>query len=675
MNSMYNVDYTRLLWILVMCLPVISAQLAGTFATCKEEGSPVEVPLITDNPCFSCVCKNGRVECMQKKCPSVEGCYVILFDSFGESKKCCDVCKGCTFRGITYESNTTWTDENNPCVTYTCLASAVTVSKIKCYTPCTNPVAVIGKCCPSCDAGCFFDGKQRIDGETFKLSSDPCVECTCRGGNISCEKHACPALICRESKIHTPEGSCCPVCQGKRMIFNLPRGLCYFQTKIYRSGAVFRHDQCTLCKCDNGTSVCERENCAHLDCPEDQQFQVVNSCCKACPKKCDYNGFYYQHGQTWKPDICTTCDCNDGTTHCQVQQCNNMLWCHNGYVLKFIDGECCPRCVEARAVCTVFGDPHYRSYDGRIFNFQGTCKYLLTGDCKEKTFTIKVRNDARTSSKFTWTRMLVIYLHKVRISFLQRLRVKVKRKIVKLPYHSEGKPAFSVIKDGYSVVLKVDNGLQVTWDGDSFVEVSVPTNYRHKLCGLCGNFNGLGTDDLRGKDGKLYYNGEEFGDTWRLGGRGSCSIRPELHNTLSPCQTKPEALIKAKKECSLLISSVFYKCRTVVDVRPYYSSCVTDMCDCPDNKVCECESFKAYSNACSREGIFIRWEQHSECIDPNLCPVGAVYDRCGSACPKTCENYNSVERCHKLCVPGCQCPSGLVLHKHKCISPADCPIT
>ena len=37
--------------------------------------------------------------------------------------------------------------------------------------------------------------------------------------------------------------------------------------------------------------------------------------------------YEFQDGQQWKPDTCTTCDCENGITHCQVQQCNNALWC------------------------------------------------------------------------------------------------------------------------------------------------------------------------------------------------------------------------------------------------------------------------------------------------------------------------------------------------------------
>lgn len=37
------------------------------------------------------------------------------------------------------------------------------------------------------------------------------------------------------------------------------------------------------------------------------------------------------------------------------------------------------------------------------------------------------------------------------------------------------------------------------------------------------------------------------------------------------------------------------------------------MCDCPKNKMCACESFKAYAQACSRENVSIRWEKHILC--------------------------------------------------------------
>lgn len=41
------------------------------------------------------------------------------------------------------------------------------------------------------------------------------------------------------------------------------------------------------------------------------------------------------------------------------------------------------------------------------------------------------------------------------------------------------------------------NGIMVLWDGIDVVYVYVLVNYKNKICGLCGNYNGLLDDDIR----------------------------------------------------------------------------------------------------------------------------------------------------------------------------------
>lgn len=62
------------------------------------------------------------------------------------------------------------------------------------------------------------------------------------------------------------------------------------------------------------------------------------------------------------------------------------------------------------------------------------------------------------------------------------------------------------------------------------------------------------------------------------------------------------------------------------------------------------------------------------------CPQdrGYVFDECGPPCPKTCFNQAVPlgvleSHCFKPCVPGCQCPAGLVEHEAHCILPEACP--
>lgn len=61
------------------------------------------------------------------------------------------------------------------------------------------------------------------------------------------------------------------------------------------------------------------------------------------------------------------------------------------------------------------------------------------------------------------------------------------------------------------------------WDGESFLEVTVPPAFKRRLCGLCGNFNGRRRDDLRMRSGQLAQTVEQFGASWKVGGPKSCS--------------------------------------------------------------------------------------------------------------------------------------------------------
>ena len=288
------------------------------------------------------------------------------------------------------------------------------------------------------------------DGETRSDPESPCRECTCRGGFLSCFKKTCPILSCPEYLQKTAPGECCPVCVRPTQIRPDSRR-CLWRNKFYDVGSVLKSDTCSRCTCSNTlTPVC------HITCQAGER------------QSCNVDKVNYNHGDSWNKDTCTRCTCKLGHVECSATTCPS---CPPGTTPVTQPGECCPACSrminppqalyappQSEGVCTVFGDPHYKTFDGRIFNFQGSCKYLLTRDCSSSnsTFSIRITNDARDTMAFSWLRTVTVRLGKTKVSLLQRMRVKVDGKKVTLPFIKLG--VLSVMKDGYRVILRTNEG-------------------------------------------------------------------------------------------------------------------------------------------------------------------------------------------------------------------------
>lgn len=58
------------------------------------------------------------------------------------------------------------------------------------------------------------------------------------------------------------------------------------------------------------------------------------------------------------------------------------------------------------------------------------------------------------------------------------------------------------------------------------------------------------------------------------------------------------------------------------------------------------------------------------------CGGRKIFKECNTKCRKTCENVHQKSNCvQTICMSGCFCPEGTVLHEEKCIPVGDCPCT
>ncbi|KAL1423978.1 hypothetical protein MTO96_020577 [Rhipicephalus appendiculatus] len=491
--------------------------------------------------------------------PLPRGCY-FLQESKGN--KCCDVCKGCVYKGRLYASSEEWTDPQDPCRRFFCQSGVITESRIYCHVNCKNPRnPPEGQCCPYCE-GCMVDGRQYAEGDVVPSDErDPCVVCLCKGGRVTCTKKSCPVLPCPPSRIAQTPGTCCPECRsGMRLADS--HGQCRMRDDMYDNEATWPYDQCTNCQCQNGTIICQRTVCPPLQCPPEHQEASPDSCCSQCRRPqekkamCMYNGQTRFNGETWKLKKCTTCSCHHGLVRCGVEEC--------------ISAPVCPPEEEARhASRQMLSHVRRRTFDGRMFNYQGPCRYVLASDCVGGTFSIEVWNDVRYSKSFSWTKSVVIKIKDVRVKLGQFMRVRIQKKRVKLPYVML--QVLNINQEDHNIVVRINKGVKVVWDGDNYVEVSVSPTYKNKLCGLCGNYNDKQEDDFMSRNGTRLSDPNAFGNSWLVGRRKKCFRPAKRASHPLDCRLKDWNLRQQNlKLCNHIKQEPFKACHKVVEATPYF---------------------------------------------------------------------------------------------------------
>uniref|UniRef100_A0A8C0G1Z4 Kielin cysteine rich BMP regulator n=1 Tax=Chelonoidis abingdonii TaxID=106734 RepID=A0A8C0G1Z4_CHEAB len=521
---------------------------------------------------------------------------------------------------------------------------------------------------------CMFEGRPHTPGESFQPSLDPCEICTCEllaaaGPHLRCYRRQCPSLVgCPRSQIQPPgPHHCCPTCA--QALSNCTAELAGNELQV-------ADDPCYTCQCKDLTWVCVRQGCPQLSCPLTEQFTPQGACCPVCDDpdgSCSYQGQRYQASEHWQVDTCTTCTCVSGEVHCRSQRCPPTT-CAADETPALTPGMCCPHCLPRPATCLAFGDPHYRTFDGRLLHFQGTCTYVLAQDCQGRDFSIHVTNDNRGRPGVAWTKEVTVQVGDAVVQLLQDWLVRVDGQVVTLPFLKE--PHLYVEHQTNTVLLNTNIGVKVLWSGRSQLEVSVPGTYKGHTCGLCGDFNGHPQDDARLRSGQLARAEATFGNSWRVSGGGPCADGRDV----DPCK---EAGYRARKEanarCKVLKSGAFEPCHPLVPPEPFFAACVYDLCACGAGAdQCLCDVLEAYATLCRRAGLALRWRS------PTLCAVGCpqdrgyVFDECGPPCPKTCYNKDAPlgaieSHCFTPCMPGCQCPAGRVEHEAHCILPEACP--
>ncbi|XP_063015609.1 mucin-5AC-like [Melospiza melodia melodia] len=458
-----------------------------------------------------------------------------------------------------------------------------------------------GKCVPASSCPCYYKGTPLSSGEVVH---DNDLVCTCAYGKLSCigekpEPVCVPPMVyvdCGNVTANVVGAGCQKSCQTLDME-------CYKTHCV--SGCVCPHDQVL-----DGKGGCIA--------PED------------CP--CIHNGNSYSAGESIRVG-CNNCTCRNRKWQCSEEPCLE--------------------------TCSVYGDGHYTTFDGKRFDFEGDCEYVLVQNyCGQQamnqgTFRVITENIPCGTTGTTCSKSIKVFLGNYELVLSDGHSDVIQRT-------PGGKMPFQIRSMGIYLVVDTTVGLILMWDKKTSIFIKLSPSFQDQVCGLCGNYDGNGNNDFTTRSQSVVGNVLEFANSWKVS--SSC---PNANRTQDPCTANPYRKAWAQKQCSIITSEVFAKCHSQVEPNEYYQACVDDACACDTGGDCECfcTAVAAYAQACNELDICISWRTPSIC--PLFCdyynPQGECewhYKPCGAPCMKTCNNPSGKCLHEMRGLEGCypQCP-------------------
>ncbi|KAJ3596017.1 hypothetical protein NHX12_002426 [Muraenolepis orangiensis] len=315
-------------------------------------------------------------------------------------------------------------------------------------------------------------------------------------------------------------------------------------------------------------------------------------------------------------------------------------------------------------VCEGWGDPHYITFDGTFYSYQGNCTYVLMEEIRPK-HNLKVHVDnvfCDPTEDVSCPRSIivsygsqVITLKNHNLMGAAQLEALSNGVTLSLPYYQQG---MKVLTTGISLILEIPRRQVVITFGITGFSISLPPReFVNNTQGHCGTCNNNQADDCMLPSGQLVNSCAVMADYWPVKDiyKPDCQI-PSVQPTNNPATAPP--LTSCNSICELLMGSVFEACHAIVSPDKFLQGCIFDSCRVA-NPVLLCTSLQVYAAACAQAGVCLYWRNHTT-LCPSNCPEDKVYRPCGLAEQPSCEDKPG-EDLIDYTTEGCFCPDGMKL--------------
>uniref|UniRef100_A0A803Y1H6 Otogelin like n=1 Tax=Meleagris gallopavo TaxID=9103 RepID=A0A803Y1H6_MELGA len=406
---------------------------------------------------------------------------------------------------------------------------------------------------------------------------------------------------------------------------------------------------------------------------------VHRDCISCCPPTCTFekdclgsnlyclDGCYCPDGLIMENGTCisvSNCPCIYHGTAFPVgtkieQECSNCV-CTGG-IWNCTDHDC-------PAECSVTGNSHFTTFDGRHFTFLGICQYILVKGTGKNKFTITLQK-APCGHNFD---------HACIESITLVLEDDVSKQVTLTRYGqvqtgpNQGFNVNGAIEiqniSSLFVQLKTTFGLKILFakDGER-IYVQVDINWKTRTLGLCGTYNGNLRDDFLSPAGMIEGTPQLHANAWKVS--SACSV-PINVPVVDPCNVNQQNIGYAS-HCDIINEEVFAPCHAYISPGLYYQLCRFDACKCGSS--CMCNSLAHYAYVCGKHGISVDFRSHiSYCAV--MCHNGMLYHQCSSFCKHSCASLSMANICGDDCAEGCNCPDGKYFEEsvNFCVSISAC---
>ncbi|KAI3390087.1 hypothetical protein SNEBB_010990, partial [Seison nebaliae] len=504
---------------------------------------------------------------------------------------------------------------------------------------------------------------------------------------------------------------------------------CYVSSRYYEISQEFHLSNCGKCKCiESGNWICENP-----ECDNDNGISVENSGYKikfqSSFKKRSLEGGKREcpKNQIWKKDriafdssncIEKTCENKDIWTDCGIYESG--CGCPDNFVLKY-DGNCieieecpcqyinkiyekneiveqkCSKCTcqkgqwkcnkteNCASSCEIFGDAHFRTFDGRSLNIESIptqqitehiseCQFTLIESFeKENPFRISFENVACGTQGKTCTKNIIIHYNGDNIRLLNGKDPILNGREYKLPKLGKKSINNIVFEQNTISLMVITEQFKLTWNYGMRISIDINETLRN-INGICGDNDGKSENDVKSKNGKIVSSTIDYIRQYQ---RGKCNNieRMKRMDVTSCCIDNTLRKNWALDRCKLLqkqsSSSTFRSCLNKLSKEEqlyYYEICVKESCQCSEATSCSamCDVMEELFNVCRKKfNMIIDYRSKDFC--PFHCSKGFSYYTCGN---KNCSNS-----CDKSeCLEGCYCPEGTKFDEisDSCISDCKC---